>query len=175
MSDDGFNNLDGQYEQRLPPGMLFRSFMLVGGAYMLCVTALFVSFFVLLVNGHQEILDLMNEGDQDKVQAVFEADPEALIPRTVFVRLILINTVITFGLGWAVGRVAKFAKFQHAFFFALIVFVTFLQQAVSAPQAARWMFFMLMAAFGVAALAGGKLGSGPGIRPELDPPSDSSN
>ncbi|MEM7454551.1 MAG: hypothetical protein AAF456_09405 [Planctomycetota bacterium] len=169
MADERFNDdYDDANQQRLPPGMLFRSFMLVGGGYMLCVAALFLTFFLLLVNGHQEIIELMNEGDQDKVQAVFEADPQALIPRTVFVRMLLINTVVTFGIGWVVGRLARFSKFQHVFFFSLLIFITFMQQAINSPQAARWMFYTLMTVLGAAALMGGKLGSGPGIRPELE-------
>ena len=145
-----------QPEYRLPPRMLFFSFLLVGGGYVLSVVLLYLlGFGLALVLSPETMEAFANE------PAIFQQQLEnraaEILPPKWYWPLLGLQSLACFGVGYAVTRLAPFAKLAHSVFLAMILCVSFLQSAVAAPAPIQWMHIGLMAAVPIATLLGGKL------------------
>ena len=90
-------------------------------------------------------------------QQQLENNAGEILPQKWYWPLLGLQSVACLGIGYAVTRLAPFAKFAHCVFLAMILCVSFLQSAVGAPAAIQWMHIGLMAATPIATLLGGKL------------------
>ncbi len=142
---------------RLPPGKLMFSFLLVAGAYIVSIAVLFLSFVLLVRNFYPEVDALVR--DQDSLHAVYQNNPEAIIPRPLFFIILAINATVAFVIGWLISALAPFAKMPHAFFLAVLVGVTWLQQLIESPDPARWTMLLMMIVLPGAILWGGRIAS----------------
>ena len=145
-----------QEEYRLPPRTLFISFLLVAGGYLLSVTVLFVLGFSLAYAYSPETIDAIGS-DPAVFEKQLEDDPAKIFPIKLFWPLLGLGALATVGIGFVVTRLAPFAKLAHCVLLAVILFVGFLQQAISTPPSIKWMVLSLMAVLPIATLLGGKL------------------
>lgn len=143
--------------QRLPPGVLLRSFLIVGGGY--CLSLLFflasmIAIAAALFPGSYELL--MNE--EQRASLGEEAVLQILTPGYFWV-LWAANVLFNLGLGYAAARIAPFARFPHGLFIALVVLISFLQQSMVQPTDAKWMYVLMMGGFSIAILIGARWGA----------------
>ncbi len=145
-----------QEEYRLPPRTLFISFLLVSGGYVLSVTVLFILAYSLATAFSPETLEAI--GNEP---AIFEQqlnnNPAEILPQKLYWPLLVLDALACLGIGFAVARLAPFAKMAHSIFLAIIIFIGFLQLAIGAPAGIQWMLIGLMASTPVATLLGGRL------------------
>lgn len=138
---------------RFPPAVLFRSFFLVAGAYMLNVFLVGVVGFGLMLTAFPdsaEIFDLAPE----EFNKVFSENPEKVYPPELLWIMLGVSIVVCFGLGYFVARMAPLAKFPHSVLFAAILFVQYLQLAIGATDSLQRMLVLFMAASPIAAILG---------------------
>jgi len=131
---------------------LFRSFMLVAGAYLLnliCMGLITVGLASTMFPKTMLIFDA-----PEKFNPVFQADPASIFPRELVWTLLGASVVTSFVLGYLVARLAPISKFPHAIFFAMILFCQYLQLAVGAIPSLQTPLILFMATSPVAALLG---------------------
>lgn len=141
--------------ERISPNILFQSFLIVAGGYVFSIillgtlAATFGYFFF------PEAMEIWMTPNITKEQ-VF-ASPELLLPENLFWVLLISHSLMSVAIGWLITWLSPFAKFHHAIFVSVVVFVGFLQAAVGAPREIQWMFLMMMVAFPVSTLIGAKV------------------
>lgn len=145
-----------EQDNRLPPALLFRSFLLVAGAYMLNLVVLGIVAVAVLRFAFPESFEILNL-EPEKFNSVFEENPDKVFPPEFLWLLLVISSLICFALGYLVARQAPIAKFPHAIFFAAILFVQYLQLAIGATNTLQRMFVLFMAASPIAAVIGANL------------------
>ena len=142
-------------DQSIPPGLMFRSFLTVASGFVL-VWILFslIAFFLgwLFFPEYIEFIYL----DQAAQQAMMDNDPHAAIPKAMFWAMVVCNFLACLGVGWLVAKTAPFAKFPHAVFLAVILFIMFMQIVISDPPAKKRMDIIYMGALPIAILLGAK-------------------
>ncbi len=136
---------------RIPPNLLFVSFLIVSGAYVLSMTLLLVNYYSVAAAFFPETAKHI----QTKQSAeMLLADPELVFPSAMFWIVLAVQAISCFVIGWLVTRLAPLAKFNHAIFVAVILLVTFMQMAIGAPSEMQWKFMLLMAACPICTLLG---------------------
>lgn len=138
-------------QHQLPPGLLFRSFLVIAGTYLLSLVLMAVSFAMVATVFFPEVFD-QQVGDQ------FDADPARYLDGAPFWWLLAGNLVINFCLGWLLIKLAPFGQFPHCVFLSVLLFVGNLQQSMSVPDNGKWMYLLFMITFPLAVLVGGHLG-----------------
>ena len=143
---------DSDHQPMIPPGKLAKSFFLVAGLY---------TFFIFFFVGTYLLLCFLlfpdvfkNLENPELIQQAMQADPESVLPRKLYWIWLAVNSMLCLALGWTIARLAPFARFPHAVFLAMLIFVSGLQQSIQAPQAMAWMFVLLMGALPIATLYG---------------------
>ena len=139
--------------QPLPPGMMFRSFMLIGGAYIVSFLLVCVAGFVIAKSFFPDSIAIIN-GDPAIYNSIMETEPEKVFPPEMLWMLLVVSAFSCAVLGYLVARTAPFGRFSHAVFFAAILFVHYLQLAIGAKPPLQTMLVLFMAASPVAALLG---------------------
>lgn len=155
---------------RMPPAILFRSFLIVGGGYALSSIAFAGSIWLVSRLFFPEIHGLFN--DQERLVQVMANTPEDFYTRPFFLALLFTNIVANAVVGFVVARFAPFAKLPHAVFVAIAVLIYFLQQSMTQEPSIQWMFALMMVAFPLAILIGARAGVGRPL-PEADLPDES--
>ncbi len=152
MTEDQSNE---QEMHSLPPGLLLRSFMLVAGGYVFSLLAFLLSFSVLTQFVFPEVGSLWT--DQETLNDLMSESPEKVFTRPIYWSLVTFNALVCFGLGWAMVRLAPFGKFPHAVFLTILILVSYLQQSLGQPEAAKKLFTLMMIVFPIAVMAGAQL------------------
>lgn len=131
---------------------LFRSFLLVAGAYIFNLVCLCLIAVGLASTMFPKTMLVF--GEPEKFNAAFQADPTSIFPRELIWILLGASVFISFGLGYLVARLAPISKFPHAIFFAMILFGQYLQLAIGAIPTLQTPLILFMATSPVAALLG---------------------
>lgn len=140
-------------KQLFPPSVLFRSFLLVAGAYILNFVVLGAAGALIVAMLFPDSFEILNS-EPEQYQQIFEAEPERIFPRELLWTLLGVSAAVSFVLGYAVARLAPIGKFSHAVFFAAILFVQYLQFAIGAGAALQTMLILFMGVTPIAALLG---------------------
>ena len=82
--------------------------------------------------------------------------PHAAIPQAMFWMMVAGNFIACLGVGWLVAKTAPFAKFPHAVFLAVLLFIMFSQIVIADPPAKKRMDIIYMGALPIAILLGAK-------------------
>lgn len=139
---------------RIPPGVLFKSFVIVGGAYVITAFNLLTLTGLLVINFFPETAELLSQKDITPEELF--ADPDTTLPTSLWLMLLVFHSMTCAFVGWLVSRISPFAKFNHAIFVAAIVFVSLLQTALKVPHELRLKLIVMMGVFPIAILIGAK-------------------
>ena len=148
---------EDDHESRiLPPAKLAKSFLLVAACYTFSFLAMFGTFIALIMVFSPTIFEQFTDTttEPEVIRHAFENDPDSIFPRRLYWGWLVANAVISLGIGWSIARLAPFGKFPHAVFLAVLIFVSCLQQAISAPSSSKWMFVLMMGVIPIAVLFG---------------------
>ena len=138
-----------QHETRLAPAMLFRSFLIVAGAYLANLVLLSLVTFVFF----PETIEIIGK-EPAEFQKIVDDDPQKIFPPQLFWVLLVASSVTCSVLGYLVARLAPIGKFSHAIFFAAILFVQYLQLSIGAERDLRTKLVLMMVVSSVAVLIG---------------------
>jgi ABC-type transport system involved in cytochrome c biogenesis permease subunit len=141
--------------QPIEPGLLLRSFLTVGSAYVLigiCFFVILTSLGLLFYPQYVAFIELEPEAQQ----ALMARNPQEAIPPSMFCIMVVLNFLCCIGVGWIVGKTAPFSHFAHGIFLAVLVFVMFLQIVIADPQAKKWMDIVYMGVLPIGVLIGAK-------------------
>lgn len=141
--------------ERLPTNLLFRSFLIVAGSYVASVIFLFLTYFITTRVGFPETFEFMSTPNLSIEQ--MQTNAELVLPSALFWIVLCVHSMFCVGLGWVVTRVAPYAKFNHAIFVAVVIFVSCLQTAVKTSGDIQRMTFGMMCVFPIAILIGAKI------------------
>ena len=151
-------NIDHESESRMmPPAKLAKSFLLVVACYVFSFVTMWGTFIALVMVFFPEIFEQLMESEPESIRKAFENDPESIFPRPLYWGWLAANAVVSLGIGWSIARLAPFGKFPHAIFLAVLMFVSCLQQAISAPPSSKWMFVLMMGVLPITILLGASL------------------
>jgi hypothetical protein len=140
--------------QRLPPGELVRSFLLIAAAFVAIYLAFLAAIALLSRSFWPDAwvwLTTPNLGPER-----LRAEAAQKIAPGLFWCSTAVAAVVAFAAGWGVARLARFAGTAHAVFLAVAEFITMLQTVASAPGEVRWMPLTLLAVLPLAILAGAR-------------------
>ena len=140
---------------RVPPRVLFASYVMVGGAYVVVVTSILLSAIPISYFFFRDTFDLWGSAPEI-VKAASIEDPTAVMPTGLFWVIWMIAGMVSYCAGWVVARFAAFAKLGHAVFLAVLLFVTYLQLAISAEPDLRWAPILLAGVCSIATAMGAK-------------------
>lgn len=139
----------------LPSGTLFRSFLLVAGGYLLCIVLLMGLTLGLAYAFFPATVQAIG-AEPIEFERQIEHNAAELFPIALTLPLVLLFSMVCFGIGWGVARLAPFAKFGHGLFLSAILFVSFLQAAITGPDGVKGMILALMIGASVGALTGAR-------------------
>ena len=152
---------------RLPPQLLFKSFLIVGGGYLFTMLSWIVTFAILVSLFFPKCAELLStRGEQ------LFAEPEIFLPTSLVLMVLAVHSITCALVGMVVSRISPFAKFNHVIFVAVVVFITFLQNSLNAPHELRLKFIAMMGAFPVAILIGAKIFGASTPSPDEQPSSE---
>ena len=145
-------------QQHLPPNLLFRSFLIVAGSYFASVVFLLLLMGIVSSVFFPETFEFLSQPDLTAEQ--LQNNANLALPTNLFMALLVGQSLFCVCLGWLVTRFSPYAKFSHAIFVAVVIFISFLQTAVKNSGDLQWMLLTMMCVFPVAVLAGAKLHGG---------------
>jgi len=145
-------------QERVPPSVLFHSFMIVAGSYMASLIFLFILFGVVSRFYFPETFELLSDPNLSKEQ--IQASADLLMPQSLFWILLVGQGLFSVFVGWFATRIAPYAKFNHAIFVAVVLFVSFLQMAVKNSGSLQWKLLLMMCVMPIAVLVGAKIQGG---------------
>lgn len=152
---------------RLPPQLLFKSFLIVGGGYLFTMLSWIVTYVILVSLFFPKCAELLStRGEQ------LFAEPEILLPTSLVLMVLAVHSITCALVGMVVSRISPFAKFNHVIFVAVVVFIAFLQNSLNAPHELRLKFIAMMGAFPVAILIGAKIFGASTPSPDEQPSSE---
>lgn len=140
---------------RIPPNVLFISFSIIAGSYILSVVLMMLQMATASYLFFPETAEFLSTPDLPPEELA--ANAELAFPQNLFWILLATHSLVCVGLGWLVARFSPLAKFNHTVFLAVILFVSLLQMAVKSPSEIQWMFLVLMVAYPIAIMIGGRL------------------
>ncbi len=152
--------------QRLPPGQLVRSFLLIAAAFVaiylafLLAMAFFSRFF------WPEAWAWLTTAGMSPEQ--FRTEASGKLAPALFWCCTATAAVVAGLAGWTVSRFARFAGTAHAVFLAVAEFITMLQTVAKAPADIRWMPLTLLTVLPVAVLIGARFAPQPVNTEESD-------
>jgi hypothetical protein len=141
--------------QRLPPGQMVRSFLLIAAAFV----AIYLAFLLAMAFFWPEAWALLTTPGLTSEQFRNEAS-DKLAP-ALFWCCTATAAVVAGLAGWTVSRFARFAGTAHAVFLAVAEFITMLQTVANAPGEIRWMPLTLLAVLPIAVLIGARFAPQP--------------
>lgn len=139
----------------LPPGMMLRSFLTVASAIVLSVIAMIVCMFGIGLTFFPQFAECFNAGPE-ALKAVMETNPEKAIPSLMFWVVVAASVLANMAIGFYVIKTAPFSHFGHAIFVAVLLFIYYLQMAISDPPGKKSMTLIYMVVFPLALLVGAK-------------------
>ncbi len=142
-------------EQSIPPGMMFRSFLTVASGYVMFWILFSVTAYALGLLFFPEYIAFTHLDEAAKA-AMMENNPHEAIPKAMFWGMVAVNVLTCLGLGWLVAKTAPFARFPHAIFLAVLLFIMFTQIVIADPPSKKWMDIIYMGALPIAILLGAK-------------------
>lgn len=152
---------------RLPPQLLFKSFLIVGGGYLFTMLSWIVTYAILVSLFFPKCAELLStRGEQ------LFAEPEIFLPTSLVLMVLAVHSITCALVGMVVSRISPFAKFNHVIFVAVVVFIAFLQNSLNAPHELRLKFIAMMGAFPVAILIGAKIFGASTPSPDEQPSSE---
>ena len=152
---------------RLPPQLLFKSFLIVGGGYLFTMLSWIVTYVILVSLFFPKCAELLStRGEQ------LFAEPEIFLPTSLVLMVLAVHSITCALVGMVVSRISPFAKFNHVIFVAVVVFIAFLQNSLNAPHELRLKFIAMMGAFPVAILIGAKIFGASTPSPDEQPSSE---
>jgi len=154
--------------ESIPPQMMLRSFLTVASGYVICFMAFFAITFGLGYAFFPDFVDFL-ELDAASQETLMANNPEQAISRTMFLVMLVLTYLACFVVGIYVVLTAPFARFPHAIFLAVILFVTHLQMAIADPPAKKSMTLIYMLLFPIAVLIGAKFAKNRYLRFEEEP------
>jgi hypothetical protein len=152
---------DEQNSRIMPSAMLGKSFLLVVACYVFSFVTMWGTFVALVMVFYPAIFKQLTESEPAAIRHAFENNPDSVFPRPLFWGWLASNAIISSCIGWSMARLAPFGKFPHAVFLAVLLFVSCLQQAISAPASSKWMFVLMMGVLPIATLLGASLALSP--------------
>ena len=155
---------------RLPPQLLFKSFLIVGGGYLFTMLSWIVTFAILVSLFFPKCAELLSTPNLSREQLF--AEPEILLSTSLVLMVLAVHSITCALVGMVVSRISPFAKFNHVIFVAVVVFIAFLQNSLNAPHELRLKFIAMMGAFPVAILIGAKIFSASTPSPDEQPSSE---
>lgn len=153
--------------QRIPPGQMVRSFLLIAGAVIAIYLALVLSAAAFARGFWPDAWTWLTTPELN--QERFRAEAASRIAPGLFWSSAAVATAVAAVAGWSVARLAAFAGTAHAVFLAVAEFILMVQTVTNAPGEVRWMPLTLMATLPMAVLAGARF-AGPPQDVELDSP-----
>ena len=144
--------MNQEEEIKPDPALLFRSFLLVAGAYVANLVLLFLVIFVV----SPETIEILGM-EPAEYQKILDNEPEKIFSQELFWILLIASGITCSALGYLVARLAPLGKFSHAIFFAAILFAQYLQLAIGAADHLRTKVMLLMVVSSVAALVGANM------------------
>ncbi len=150
-----------QQQYRIPPKLLFRSFLIVGGSYIV-FSIVYGTMLILLANWFfPETHDFLFVQNTDKpLEELLASAPTLGLPINLFWAWLASTALICVPIGWLASKLPPFAKTHHALFVAIIVFVDRIQAAVKCSGDNQWMFLVMILVFPIAILIGAKMHGG---------------
>ncbi len=143
-------------QYHLPPKLLLHSFVLVTGGYLTSMALLLASGLGLILLFFPQTFSAIGS-DPAEFELILEHQAGELFPMALMLPLALVGAASSFGVGFALARLAPFAKFGHTLFLAAILFVSLLQSALGAPAALQGKLLMVMALTSASVLLGAKV------------------
>ena len=140
---------------RLPPNLLFKSFLIVGGGYLFTMLSWIVTYAVLASMFFPKCVELLNTPDLSREQLF--AEPDILMPTSLVLMVLAVHSITCLIVGFVISRISPFAKLNHVIFVAVAVFITFLQNTLGSPHEFLWKFIAMMGVFPIAILLGAKI------------------
>lgn len=141
--------------QPVPPIVILRSFLTVASGFALALISLLGIMWGLGHAFFPEFIEFLNL-DETAQQNILANDPTVAIPTTMLWSVVVLNAIACFGIGWYVIRAAPFAHFFHGVILTVLMFVTYLQMAISNPPAQKTMSLIFMVVFPLATFLGAK-------------------
>lgn len=178
-------------QERVPPSVLFQSFMIVAGSYMASLVFLFILFGVVSRFYFPETFEFLSRRsvannlndiakdhpervvDPNLSQEQIQANAELIMPSNLFWILLVGQGLFSILVGWFATRIAPYAKFNHAIFVAVILFVSFLQMAVKNSGDLQWKLLVMMCVMPIAVLVGARIQGG--HNPRINAQNDAAN
>lgn len=145
-------------QERIAPNLLFRSFMIVGGSYFASVVILAMLLGTISSLLFPETFEFLSNPNLTPEQLQNNAD--LALPTNLFLIVLAAHSLFCIGLGWMVTRFSPYAKFGHAIFVAVVLFVSFLQISVGNTGELQRKTLIMMCVFPVAVLIGAKIQGG---------------
>ena len=139
----------------LPPGMMFRSFLTVGSAFVLVYLGHVAITFGIGLNFFPRFAETFEAGQEALKQAMAN-NPEQLIPPTMFWITLGLSALLCLAVGFYVVKFAPFSHFNHAIFVAVLLFIYYLQMVIEDPPGKKSMTLFYMVVFPLAVLVGAK-------------------
>ena len=141
---------------RPPPGILFRSFLLIGGSLMGLLVATMLTVFVVGKTSFPDAAAHWEQGT-DHVRSQLENEPESILPTRLCWIAIGAQAVYSFLAGMLVCRFAPFASVAHSAFLAVVVAVFYLQMSMTRDNhVPDWFVVSLMIVSPIMILLGGQ-------------------
>jgi hypothetical protein len=141
-------------QQRVPPRLFWRSFLLVVAGYLGCRWTELIVFFSVAKWRWPATYNIYFEKRLTPDEMLAEA---AVVFPTALVWIAIAGASVAALLaGWWLFRAAPFGSLGHAVFLALILFVDFLQQSMQLPPLFKWMPLIKMAVYPLAVLIGAR-------------------
>ncbi len=142
-------------QEPFPPGMMFRSFLTVGSAFVLVIVALAAATFGIGLGFFPEFAEFVKLPLETQ-EEIMANNPEQAVPPLMFWIVVAVTALASMLIGVYVIKTAPFSHFGHAIFVAVLVFITHLQTAISDPVGKKSMTLIYMVVFPIALLVGAK-------------------
>jgi len=140
-------------QEPIPPGTMLRSFLTVASSLVLTMVAWITAMFGLGLTCFPQFKKYFDAGDE-ALEAVMRNNPEDAIPPLMFWSVVLLTALACLAIGYYIIKTAPFSHFAHAIFVAVLLFIFFLQTAISDPPAKKSMTLVYMIVFPMAILIG---------------------
>lgn len=135
--------------------MMLRSFLTVASAIVLTVIALITFTFGIGLTCFPQFAECFEAGPE-ALAAAMSTNPEKVIPPLMFWSVVSLTALASMAVGFYVVKTAPFSHFAHAGFVAVLLFIYYLQMAISDPAGKKSMTLIYMVVFPLAVLVGAK-------------------
>ena len=142
---------------RLPPNLLFKSFLIVGGGYLFTMLSWIVTYAVLASIFFPKCVEFLSNLPPNSSNEDLFAEPDILMPMSLVLMVLAVHSITCMIVGFFISRISPFAKLNHVIFVAVAVYISFLQITLGSPHEFLWKFIAMMGVFPIAILLGAKI------------------